>query len=310
MIAAQPLDLLGRRAACRASGRAARRRSAGAASRASATSTVRLPSTRSSPAGLPVVAGSPKTPSRSSRSWNASPSGSPNAVSSASARRRRAGERGAEVERPLDGVLRRLVAQHRHRGVHVGVAAGLGGDVEELAGDHLGAAQVEHVERRGHDLAAAARSGAAARRTTTAAGRRGGSRRRRRTAPGRRATRRRGARARRCGACWPAAAAVRGVHVVVVHQRAGVQQLERGAGPDQRVARRRAARRRGAPTSRTTRGTSCRRPPTSAPRRPAARRRGPAAPAARPARRGTRRAPPGRGSGSRPGPTRRSRGRP
>ena len=60
-----------------------------AASRASATSTVRLPSTRSSPAGLPVVAGSPKTPSRSSRSWNASPSGRPNAVSAASVARRR-----------------------------------------------------------------------------------------------------------------------------------------------------------------------------------------------------------------------------
>ena len=44
----------------------------------SATSTVRLPSRRSSPAGLPVSAGSPNTPSRSSRSWNASPSGSPN----------------------------------------------------------------------------------------------------------------------------------------------------------------------------------------------------------------------------------------
>ena len=46
-----------------------------AASRARAMSTVRLPSRRSSPAGFPVAAGSPKTPSRSSRSWNASPSG-------------------------------------------------------------------------------------------------------------------------------------------------------------------------------------------------------------------------------------------
>ena len=44
---------------------------------ASATRTVRLPSRRSSPAGLPVSAGSPNTPSTSSRSWNASPSGSP-----------------------------------------------------------------------------------------------------------------------------------------------------------------------------------------------------------------------------------------
>ncbi len=57
---------------------------AAAASSASATSTVRFPSTRSSPAGLPVAAVSPNTPSRSSRSWNASPTGSPYAVSSAS----------------------------------------------------------------------------------------------------------------------------------------------------------------------------------------------------------------------------------
>ena len=94
-----------------------------AASRASATRTVRLPSTRSSPAGLPVVAGSPKTPSRSSRSWKASPSGSPKRVS-CHLRRRRAGQGGADVERPLDGVLRGLVAQHRHRGVDVGAARG------------------------------------------------------------------------------------------------------------------------------------------------------------------------------------------
>ena len=54
------------------------------------------------------------------------------------------------MERPLDGVLRRLVAQHRHRGVDVGAAARLHRDVEELAGDDLGAAQVEDVERRRH----------------------------------------------------------------------------------------------------------------------------------------------------------------
>ena len=122
--------------------------SAGAASSASATSTVRLPSIRSSPAGLPVIDGSPKTPSRSSRSWNASPSGSPNAPSCASWRSAPAGQRGADVERPLDGVLRRLVAQHRHRGVDVGDTARLHGHVEELAGDHLAAAAVEDVERR------------------------------------------------------------------------------------------------------------------------------------------------------------------
>src|SRR5664280_362903 len=45
---------------------------------------LRLPSRRSSPAGLPVSAGSPKTPSTSSRSWKASPSGTPYAVKLAS----------------------------------------------------------------------------------------------------------------------------------------------------------------------------------------------------------------------------------
>ena len=44
---------------------------------AMAINTVRFPSRKSSPAGLPVTAGSPKIPKRSSRSWNASPSGSP-----------------------------------------------------------------------------------------------------------------------------------------------------------------------------------------------------------------------------------------
>ena len=48
-----------------------------------ATSGVSLPSRRSSPTGLPVTSASPNTPSRSSRSWNASPSGSPIAVSGA-----------------------------------------------------------------------------------------------------------------------------------------------------------------------------------------------------------------------------------
>ena len=83
----------------------------------------------------------------------------------------------------------------------------------------------------------------------------------------------------------------------------------RRPGPARRLVGGR-RRPRGAPTSRTTPGTSCRRRPTSAPRRPAGRRRRPAAAAARPARRGRRRAPPGRGPGSRPGPTRRSRADP
>ena len=52
------------------------------------------------------------------------------------------------MQRPLDGVLRRLVAQHPHRVVHVGRAACLHRDVEELARDHLRAAPVEEGERR------------------------------------------------------------------------------------------------------------------------------------------------------------------
>ena len=56
----------------RARGRRRRRRA-----RAWAMSTVRLPSRRSSPAGLPVASGSPKTPSRSSRSWKAWPRSRP-----------------------------------------------------------------------------------------------------------------------------------------------------------------------------------------------------------------------------------------
>ena len=67
----------------------------------------------------------------------------------ASSSGRGAGERGADVQRPLDGVLRGLVAQHGHRGVDVGAAAGLDRHVEELPGDHLRAAPVEDLERRG-----------------------------------------------------------------------------------------------------------------------------------------------------------------
>ena len=69
--------------------------------RAAATSGVSLPSRRSSPTGLPVTATSPNTPSRSSRIWNASPSGRPNALSGPRARRggRPARRRGAAAAR-------------------------------------------------------------------------------------------------------------------------------------------------------------------------------------------------------------------
>ena len=199
---------------------------------------MRLPSIRSSPAGLPVTSGSPKTPSRSSRSWNASPSGSPNRLSWAICSGARPGQRGADVQRPLDGVLRRLVAQHRHRRVDVGRAARLRGDVEELAGDDLAAGQVEVAERVEHPLggqAAGAQQLVGPAEQQVAEQDRGG---------GAVLLRARGPAAlavqllERAVGGRPAAAYVGGVHVVVVHQRAGVQQLERGAGPQQRPARR------------------------------------------------------------------------
>ena len=49
----------------------------------SAIRAVRLPSLMSSPAGLPVVSGSPNTPRTSSRSWNASPKGRVNVAHAA-----------------------------------------------------------------------------------------------------------------------------------------------------------------------------------------------------------------------------------
>ena len=106
-----------------------------------------------------------------------------------------AGERGAEVQRPLDGVLRGLVAQHPHRlrrrrprrapapstSRNWPAITSLRRDVEER--------RAPARTRVGRQAAACA----AARRTRTAAGRRAGSRRRRRTARGRRASRARGA---------------------------------------------------------------------------------------------------------------------
>ena len=96
------------------------------------------------------------------------------------------------------------------------------------------AERVEHASRR---QAAAC---AAARRTSTAAGRRAGSRP---TAPycsgsPRQPRSRCSASNARCVA-GPPAAGVGGVHVVVVHERARVQQLERRAGAHQRRPRRR-----------------------------------------------------------------------
>ena len=108
-----------------------------------AMSGVGLPSRRSSPTGLPVTAVSPNAPSTSSRSWNASPIGSPIAESGAGELGVAAGERGAEVQRPFDGVLARLVRRDAARGRGVG-ARGRGADeVERLADAELDAQLVE-----------------------------------------------------------------------------------------------------------------------------------------------------------------------
>ena len=171
-------------------------------------STVRFPSRRSSPAGLPVTAGSPKTPSRSSRSWNASPSGSPYAEKASNAAGRPSPERGAEVQRALDGVLRRLVAGHPEGPLDRPTAARLLDDVQVLARHQLdphGVADRVRAAQRGVVEPTALRSSLP---TTRGTGRRAGSRSPRRNRPMRRPTparraRRRTARApRACPAAW------------------------------------------------------------------------------------------------------------
>ena len=269
MIAAQPLDLVGATAAVPSAASSSAASAAGAASRASATSTVRLPSTRSSPAGLPVVAGSPYTPSRSSRSWKASPSGSPNAVSSRQRRRgrRRRGRRrcGAAARwstwptcsaAPSSRCRRRRGRGpgRRRRGTgRRSPRCGTGRRRRGPGHDLLGGSPQRRSSSSDHDSSRSpsriARGRAVLLRVAAP--------------PGAAVLALEGAVRRR-----PAAAGVGGVHVVVVHQRARVQQLQRGAGPDQRVARRSAsAPPRGGPTSRTTPGTACRRRPTYGPRR-------------------------------------------
>ena len=206
-----------------------------------------------------------------------------------------AGEGGADVQRPLDGVLRRLVAQHRHRGVDVGPAAGLRRHVEELPGDHLRAAQVEHVERGGDPVrrepAAAQQLVGPAEQQVAEQDRRG----RRRTARGRRASRRRGARPRTRGAWRAGRAGCRRrpcSRRAPARWRAAARGRRRpGAG---RARRRRRAARRGSPSSRRRRGTVCRRRPM--PRASSSSAGGVRAERGEPglpSRRGTRRAPAG-----------------
>ena len=72
-------------------GRARRAGPGVAAARARASSGVGLPSRRSPPTGLPVVCSSPNAPITSSRIWNASPSGRPNALSAGASSSKRSG---------------------------------------------------------------------------------------------------------------------------------------------------------------------------------------------------------------------------
>ena len=140
----------------------------GAASRASATSTVRLPSIRSSPAGLPVdrrvaedaeqvVAQLERLAERQPERGSAAPS--------CRARRRRPARRrcGAAARWSTS---RTCSAAPSSPASTSASPARLHGHVEELAGDHLAAGAVEDVERARTTRPAAGRSGAAARRTS------------------------------------------------------------------------------------------------------------------------------------------------
>ncbi len=115
---------------------------------------MRLPSRRSSPDGLPVFAASPKTPSTSSRSWNAIPSGCPKAARAADCGRS-APASAAPIARGCCTLYRadfsEATRSARRRVAIVGLGAkrGLLGDVEELADRHL--ASHGGVRRAGGD---------------------------------------------------------------------------------------------------------------------------------------------------------------
>ena len=163
----------------------------------------------------------------SSRSWNAWPSGRPIAESGGPSVVEPARERGAEVQRPFDGVLARLERRDAVRERGLG-ARGRGADeverladaqldaqlVEDVAGErgrvahqHVGVHDREVADEDRHALAEAARFAAPA------------------------ARRRGAARSARCTASLPAPR-VGAVHHVVVHERERVHQLERGRGVD------------------------------------------------------------------------------
>ena len=244
-------------------------RSAGAAAAtARASSGVGLPSRRSSPTGLPVTAASPNAPITSSRIWNASPSGSPYALSAGQqlVGRARGGEHGAEVQRALDRVLAALVPADPLGLVPAPLVADAAEDVEELADVELDrAARSTPTTPR-----SSRRAGAGRRRRRR--GRRRGSRRPRRTGAPRRSSRRRRARPRtRC-----ASSACRGGWRRRPSRRRGTGR-RRGAararaGVDHAVVTPGRRRRRRSPSGRTPAAAACRRTAPAARSRGSARR--------------------------------------
>ena len=108
---------------------------------------VRLPLRRSPPAGLPVARGSPNVPSTSSRSWNATPSGSANAARAATCASLAPASCGAHDDRAAHGVARGLQRVH---GLDLARVAWDRADVEELTADDvlLDAARAPRAARK------------------------------------------------------------------------------------------------------------------------------------------------------------------
>ncbi len=206
---------------------------------ARATSTVRLPSVRSPPAGLPVTAGIAEHPEQVVAELERRPDRDPVAAQPADHLRRRAGQRRAQLQRALDGVGRRLEPVDGHRVGQRPWAArrpGTHRHVEQLPGQHLGAhrpprllhpvqgpqlvrGRGEQVVRPGQrEVTEQHRDGQAVLvgvPVVAGVGMRLGHR---------------DVHAR------PAAPGLRAVDHIVVHQRAGLDQFEGGGDPDHRRA--------------------------------------------------------------------------
>src|SRR5660398_243838 len=117
------------------------RPAASARSRARDNSSVRLPSRRSSPAGLPVVSGAPKAPSTSSRNWKAIPSGTPTAAHASTAIASNPASAAPKASGPsavYDAVLARIVAKMACQQMLTAAIGGLPGDVAMAVGQRFG----------------------------------------------------------------------------------------------------------------------------------------------------------------------------